>query len=62
MFGPDFGLAEAVEMSTAFGSLPTNLIIYGIEGKIFRHGKDVSPQVAIAIESVAAQIAEELLS
>lgn len=37
-----FGVAEAVEMSRALNRLPPHLIIYGIEGKIFSMGVEVT--------------------
>jgi len=40
-----FGVAEAVEISRVLKHLPTQLIIYCIEGKNFSMGTDVTPAV-----------------
>ncbi len=52
-----FGLAEAVEMSRALGSLPKEMIIYGIESRIFDFGAPLSAPVAAA----AAKVEQEVL-
>lgn len=51
-----FGVAEAVEMSRMLGELPTELTIYGIEGADFGAGVGLSPAVAAAVKTVAAEI------
>ena len=38
------GIAEAVELSRTMNQLPTELIIFGIEGKNFRQGQGLSLQ------------------
>ncbi len=48
-----FGVAEAVELSRALGTLPRRLRIYGIEGKRFEIGGELSPGVERAIEELA---------
>ena len=50
-----FGVAEAVELSRALGTLPGRLRIYGIEGKRFEIGGKLSPEVKRAIEEVASR-------
>ncbi|NKQ37490.1 MAG: hydrogenase maturation protease [Chloroflexi bacterium] len=51
-----FSVAEAVEMARALGSLPPRLLLYGIEGKSFAAGQELSPEIAQAAEVVTAQI------
>lgn len=51
-----FSLAEAVELSKVLGDLPKSFFIYGIEGKDFSQGEDVSPEVNLAIEEVIKKI------
>jgi hydrogenase maturation protease len=57
-----FGVAEAVEVSRALGNLPPRLVIYGIEGKNFSPGRDLSPEVERAVEEVASRLVSELRS
>ena len=55
-----FGMAEAVEMARMLDELPAHLLIYGIEGKLFKIGKDISPEVQEAIETVINEILEKI--
>ncbi len=55
------GVAEAVELARVLGLLPSELIVYGIEGVDFSAGEGMSEEVAAAVEQVAARIAEEEL-
>lgn len=54
-----FGLAEAVEMSRALGSLPAEMIIYGVEGIEFTFGAERSPEVEKVLPAVEAAIRKE---
>jgi len=53
-----FGVAEAIELSRAMGTLPS-LTVYGIEGKNFAAGCELSPDVAASVENVADRILAE---
>jgi hydrogenase maturation protease len=55
-----FGVAEAVEVARALGRLPPRLVIYGIEGKNFSPGRDLSPEVEGAVEEVASRLVSEI--
>ena len=55
-----FSVAEAVELARALDQLPPRLIVFGIEGKDFSSGEDLSPEVAAAVEEVARQVKGEL--
>jgi hydrogenase maturation protease len=55
-----FGLREAVELARAWNRLPRRLIIYGIVGKSFDLGAELSPRVRQAVPRVADRIAAEL--
>lgn len=52
-----YGVAEAVEIARALGRLPARLVIYGIEGIRFDIGGSLSPEVTVAVELVAQEIA-----
>jgi len=54
------GVAEAIELSRALGSLPPRLRIYGIEGRQFAPGGSQSPEVLEAVEQVVQRIREEV--
>ena len=51
-----FGVAEAIAMATALKRLPPELVIYGIEGKNFAAGVELSAEVAHAIDAVVERI------
>lgn len=56
-----FGVAEAVEMARTLDRLPTELIVYGIEGERFDLGvglsADVKTAVLDAVEKIKSDIA-----
>ena len=54
-----FGLAEAVEMSRMLGSLPKQMVIYGIEGQEFTFGAELSPEVKAALPDVEEAVRKE---
>ena len=51
-----FGVAEALEMARALGTLPSTCRVYGIEGKSFKFGTELSPGVAGAIDQVVDEL------
>lgn len=55
-----FSLAEAIELARALGELPPRTIIFGIEGRSFAAGVELSPEVILAIETVAGRILDEV--
>ncbi|MFZ5447419.1 MAG: hydrogenase maturation protease [Thermodesulfobacteriota bacterium] len=55
-----WGLAEALALGQVFQDLPPFLIIYGIEGKNFQLGQDLSPEVAAAIPEATRRIFQEI--
>jgi hydrogenase maturation protease len=57
-----FGLVAAIELSRALGSLPPEVIVYGIEGACFDLGVPLSAQVEAAALKTAEHILSELLS
>jgi len=56
----NFSVAEAVEMARTMKQLPTHFILYGIEGKDFSQGVDITPVVKKAGEYIVDLIIEEL--
>jgi len=55
-----FGVGEAVELARALGRLPRRLIVYGIEAGNLGAGRELSPEVASAVDEVAERILQEL--
>lgn len=55
-----FGPVEAVETARALGRLPSNFIVFGIEGQSYGFGEPLSPMVHRALTSVLAQVAIEV--
>ncbi len=55
-----WGVAEALALGQVLQELPPRLIIYGIEGKTFGPGQEVSLEVAAAIPEAARRIEAEI--
>ena len=55
-----FSLAEAVELSRVLGTLPDELIIYGVEGERFDAGDELSLSVSSGLDQLASLIEAEL--
>ncbi|HEV2715469.1 MAG TPA: hypothetical protein VGU64_09420, partial [Terriglobales bacterium] len=55
-----FGLIEAVELSRALKQLPSNLVIYGIEGQNFEAGTGLSPGVVGAVNDLVEKLRQEI--
>ncbi len=55
-----FSLAEAVELARSLERLPERLIVFGIEGKNFKAGTSVSPEISRAAEEVADRILRDI--
>jgi hydrogenase maturation protease len=55
-----FGLAEAIALAGALGSLPATVIVYAIEGACFDGGAAMTPEVTAAAAEVADRIVAEL--
>jgi hydrogenase maturation protease len=51
------GLAEGVEIARALGDLPTRLAFFGIEGRDFALGADLSPPVDVAARTLLERLA-----
>jgi len=55
-----FGLEEALGLADQLDKLPNSLVIYGIEGKSFSFGNELSTEVERAIEPVIEQILNDV--
>ena len=57
-----FGVAQAVELARALGTLPGRCVVYAIEGESFEAGAALSPAVARAAETVGGEIVETFIA
>ncbi len=55
-----FGLAEALQLAAALGQMPSQCVVYAIEGAEFAHGAPLSPPVRAAVEDVVGRLSAEL--
>jgi hydrogenase maturation protease len=55
-----FGVSEAIRLAQALRRYPKSLRVYGIEGRQFDRGTEISPEVKRAVETVAQQISSEI--
>ncbi|MBI2933468.1 MAG: hydrogenase maturation protease [Planctomycetes bacterium] len=51
------GLADAVELSRALGTLPARVLVFGIEGRDFTAGVGLSAEVEGALSSLVEEVA-----
>lgn len=54
-----FGLHEAVELARALNQMPQRLVVFGIEGKSFALGGELSSEINQAAAKVVDRIIEE---
>ena len=54
------GLAQAIELARALGSLPHRCRVYAIEGEVFETGKALSQPVQAAVDDVVDDILKSL--
>ena|ERR1700751_1177942 len=55
-----FSLVEAVELGRALNQLPRHLVVYGVEGRNFDAGTNLSPAMQFAIEDVVERVLREI--
>lgn len=55
-----FGVAEAIELARVLQMLPPHLVVYGIEGKQFEVGCELSAEVLGAVSSVVQQVQQDI--
>lgn len=55
-----FGLREALELGKVLDNLPSELILFGVEGQDFGHGDELSAEVESSLEDATERILEEL--
>jgi len=55
-----FGVAEAIELARALGQLPARFLVYGIEGKTFAVGCELSAEAEKAVDEAIWRVQQEL--
>lgn len=55
-----FSIPEAVGLARVLGRLPRNVIVYGIEGKVFETGKGLSTEVEKAAGNVVCELLRDI--
>ncbi len=55
-----FSLPEAIEMARALDELPPRLLVFGIEGRNFRAGDELSREVTAALQEATNRILQEV--
>ncbi len=56
----DLDLVKAIELARALSRVPGRLVIFGVEGKNFTRGEEISPEVERAIPEIVDRILDEL--
>lgn len=57
-----FGLAEALGLAAALGTLPPRCVLYAIEGQSFDRGAPLSNPVRAAVDRVVSSLSDEFNS
>jgi hydrogenase maturation protease len=57
-----FGVVEAIELARTLHQLPPRLVMYGIEGKNFAAGLDLSSEVEQAMHELVERVRREVTS
>ena len=55
-----FSIPEAIGLARVLGKLPKNVIVYGIEGKVFETGKGLSTEVEKAAGIVICELLRDI--
>ncbi len=55
-----FSLPQAVEMARALDELPERVLIFGIEGRNFQAGAELSPEVSAAVPRLVREVFDEV--
>ncbi len=57
-----FGVAEAVELARSLRKLPSHMVFHGVEGRNFKAGISISPEVWEGIDKIIENIVVEIES
>jgi hydrogenase maturation protease len=54
-------IAEAIELARVLGTLPPGILVYGVEGRQFETGTELSDEVAEALDRLVCELRAETL-
>lgn len=54
------GLAEAIELARALGRLPARVVLFGLEGRCFDAGSELSPELRALVDPLAERVLGEV--
>lgn len=57
-----FALAEAIELARSLHRLPGRLVVFGVEGRTFAAGAELSPEVRRVLPAVADAVGHEAVT
>lgn len=55
-----FGVGDAIELARTLHQLPPELVVYGIEGRFFEMGRELSAEVQRAVPEVLRQVRRDI--
>ncbi len=55
-----FNISATIRLAQSVGQLPPTLIVYGVEGKVFAVGDQMTPPVETAVSEVAERIVADI--
>ncbi len=55
-----FGVAEAIELARVLGKLPRRVVVYGVEGREFGYGDELSAAARAAVARAVEKIVKEI--
>ncbi len=59
--GHTIGVAEAIELARTLGTLPPEVVVYGVEGAVFDTGADLTEPVEAALDGLAEAVRREAI-
>ncbi|MGA9407895.1 MAG: hydrogenase maturation protease [Bacteroidota bacterium] len=57
-----FGVAQAVELARSMNTLPPKLVLFGVEGKNFSSGTNLSFEVLAVVQRITQMLLDEISS
>jgi len=57
-----FGVTQAVELARSMNKLPPKLVLFGVEGKNFSSGRDLSFEVLASVQKMTQMLLDEISS
>jgi hydrogenase maturation protease len=55
------GVADTIELARALGALPSRILVFGVEGRKFETGTELTDEVATALDRLVSELRAEAL-